>query len=88
MVPRVLRTRPWPMTTAVAPFIDDSRPMEEEATPYYNPKRFYPTRLGEVLNDRYQVATKFGYGTGSTVWLARDLFQSVTIYTIATFSLT
>ena len=65
------------LSTAVAPIIDESQPMKEESTPYYNPKRFYPTRLGEVVNGIYQVATKPGYGTSSTVWLARDLCQLV-----------
>jgi len=71
---RILHSHPWPLSTAVAPLIC---PIEEETTPCYDPKRFYPTRLGEVLNDRYQVATKLGYGTSSTLWLARDLFQLV-----------
>ena len=78
MIPlRVLQSRPRPLSTAVAPLIAESQPIEEEKTPYYDPKRFYPPRLGEVLNGRYQVATKLGYGTCSTVWLARDLSQLV-----------
>ncbi|KAI9830512.1 MAG: hypothetical protein M1819_005470 [Sarea resinae] len=72
---RMLQSRPWPLSTAVASVLDEAQPIEEEQTPYYDPKRFYPTRLGEILNGRYQVATKLGYGTGSTVWLARDLSQ-------------
>lgn len=74
---RILQYRPWPLSTAVAPVISESKPLEEEKSPYYDPERFYPARLGEVLNNRYQIATKLGYGTGSTVWLARDLFQLV-----------
>ena len=34
-------------------------------------------RLYEVLNNRYQVSAKLGWGTSSTVWLARDLYQYV-----------
>ncbi|PFH51083.1 hypothetical protein AMATHDRAFT_75166 [Amanita thiersii Skay4041] len=49
--------------------------LEEEKTPYYDPRYFYPARLGDVLHGRYQIVTKIGFGTGSTVWLARDLFQ-------------
>lgn len=45
--------------------------------PHYSPKHFYPMRLYEVLNDRYQVSAKLGWGTSSTVWLARDLYQYV-----------
>ncbi|KAF1843572.1 kinase-like protein [Cucurbitaria berberidis CBS 394.84] len=69
------RHRPWPPSTAVPPKIDKTGPLEEEATPYYDPRYFYPARLGEVVNQRYQLATKLGFGTSSTVWLARDLFQ-------------
>jgi serine/threonine-protein kinase SRPK3 len=47
--------------------------IEEETLPKYNVNAFYPTRLDEVLNDRYQVITKLGFGVTATVWLARDL---------------
>ncbi|KAH6614661.1 kinase-like domain-containing protein [Chaetomium sp. MPI-SDFR-AT-0129] len=47
--------------------------LEEETLPDYLPQRFYPVRIGEVLNSRYQVVGKLGYGVTSTVWLARDL---------------
>lgn len=50
--------------------------MEEEGLLEYNPDYFYPVRLGEVFNDRYQTVSKLGYGSSSTIWLARDL-QSV-----------
>ncbi|KAJ9318186.1 hypothetical protein DTO271D3_1443 [Paecilomyces variotii] len=49
--------------------------IEEEHTPHYKPQHFYPVRLHEILNDRYQIAAKIGWGTSSTVWLARDLHQ-------------
>lgn len=39
----------------------------------YHPDHFYPVRLGEVFNDRFQTVAKLGYGSSSTVWLARDL---------------
>ncbi|PGH00717.1 CMGC/SRPK protein kinase [Helicocarpus griseus UAMH5409] len=41
----------------------------------FHPARFYPVRLGDTLNGRYQLAIKLGYGSSSTVWLARDLNQ-------------
>jgi serine/threonine-protein kinase SRPK3 len=57
----------------------ESEPLEEEQnTPHYEPKSFLSAHLGErysVLNDGYQLTTRLGYGTGSTVWLARDLYQ-------------
>lgn len=46
--------------------------IEEETLPHYRPELFHPTRLGEVIKNRYQIVTKLGYGTSSTVWLARD----------------
>ncbi|KAK0390655.1 hypothetical protein NLU13_0159 [Sarocladium strictum] len=68
-----LRQRPWPPSSAVAPRLDPSIPIEEECTPNYRPDRFYPAQLGQVLNNRYQIATKLGHGANSTIWLARDL---------------
>lgn len=72
-----LKRQPWPQSTAVASQLDVREPVEEEKTPYYSPARFYPARLGEVLNSRYQLVTKLGHGSNSTVWLARDLNQFV-----------
>ena len=70
---KAIRSRPWPESTAVPTLLDKNIPVEEEKTPYYDPKRFYPARIGEIVGTRYQLATKLGYGTSSTVWLARDL---------------
>ncbi|KAK1147188.1 hypothetical protein N8T08_001927 [Aspergillus melleus] len=76
----VLKHRPWPPSTAVAPKLPVGEAIEEEHMPYHDPARFYPARLGDVLHDRYQLATKLGYGSSSTIWLARDLNQSVPHY--------
>ena len=39
----------------------------------YKPGGYHPIRLGEFLRDsRYVVLRKLGYGSYSTVWLARD----------------
>ncbi|KXS93469.1 hypothetical protein AC578_9220 [Pseudocercospora eumusae] len=65
--------RPWTPPSAIAPRLSASQLVEEEKTPYYRPERFYPVQLGQVLHGRYQIATKLGYGSSSTVWLARDL---------------
>ncbi|KAE8352712.1 kinase-like protein [Aspergillus coremiiformis] len=71
----ILKYRPWPPSPAVAPRLDANQRFEEENTPYYDPARFYPARLGSILNGRYQIVTKIGYGSSSTIWLARDLNQ-------------
>lgn len=47
--------------------------IEEELAPGYRPDDFYPVRLGEVFNARYQVVAKLGCGVASTAWLCRDL---------------
>ncbi|RAL00799.1 kinase-like protein [Aspergillus ibericus CBS 121593] len=47
--------------------------IEEETLPTYQPEKYYPVRQGEVLQNRYQVLAKLGYGVTSTVWLGRDL---------------
>ena len=49
-----------------------AKPLEEETLPKYNPNAFYPMRLGETLNNRYNVVAKLGFGMTATVWLARD----------------
>ncbi|PIG79102.1 protein kinase domain protein [Aspergillus arachidicola] len=47
--------------------------IDEEISPVYNSKYFYPAKPGEVLANRYQTLVKVGWGVSSTVWLARDL---------------
>ncbi|KAI9698963.1 MAG: hypothetical protein M1836_003152 [Candelina mexicana] len=53
--------------------------IEEEAhgTTLKDTYRYYPVRIGDVIQKKYQVLGKLGYGLGSTVWLAnkfRKLF--------------
>jgi hypothetical protein len=39
----------------------------------YRPGRYHPVNLGDTFKDsRYRVIRKLGYGSYSTVWLARD----------------
>ena len=71
----VLKHSPWPPSPAVAPRLDSLQPVEEEKTPYYQRSQFYPAHFGQILHERYQIATKLGYGSSSTVWLARDLHR-------------
>ena len=50
--------------------------LEEEENPDYDSRRFYPVRVGEVVQ-KYQTISKLGWGTGSTVWLAKDIDRFV-----------
>ncbi|KAJ3834283.1 hypothetical protein EV361DRAFT_911423 [Lentinula raphanica] len=52
---------------------------EEENWAWYTPYYFYPVSIGDVLDSKYQVLLKLGYGTTSTIWLCRDL-QSALIH--------
>ena len=53
--------------------IPTAQAIEEETIPGYVAAQYYPTRIGEVFKDRYQVISKLGFGASSTVWLARDM---------------
>ncbi|KAL0959526.1 hypothetical protein HGRIS_011239 [Hohenbuehelia grisea] len=64
-----LRTHP----TTGFKLIDPSVKVEEEGLEWYSPTRFYPVSLGQVLNSKYQVLVKLGFGSCSTAWLCRDL---------------
>lgn len=43
-------------------------------------ERYYPVQIGQVLDSRYQICGKVGYGIASTVWLARDLQWARFVY--------
>jgi hypothetical protein len=53
--------------------IKQSQILEEERFEGFKKGRYYPVNIGEVLGSKYQVLGKLGFGTTSTVWLARDL---------------
>lgn len=38
----------------------------------YRPGGFHPIQIGDTLRERYHIAHKLGYGSFSTIWLARD----------------
>ncbi len=50
--------------------------LDEERNPDYDPRRFYPARIGDIIQ-KYQIVSKLGWGTGSTVWLAQDMNRFV-----------
>ncbi|RKK86225.1 hypothetical protein BFJ69_g1176 [Fusarium oxysporum] len=53
--------------------IDENVKVEEEEIAGYDTSRFYPVRIGEVFQGRYEAVTKLGFGSSSTIWLAQDL---------------
>lgn len=53
--------------------IEPSLLVEEEKLPTYDRTSYYPVNIGDVVGGHYQVVAKLGYGSTSTVWLARDL---------------
>ena len=56
------------------PLFYGAKKFEEESMPAYDLGLFYPVRIGEVFQKRYQVLRKMGYGANSTVWMCRDLW--------------
>lgn len=50
-----------------------SEKVEEETIPGYVANPYCSVRIGQILRERYQIVGKLGFGTASTVWLARDL---------------
>ncbi|GLA47330.1 hypothetical protein AnigIFM63604_001528 [Aspergillus niger] len=59
--------------------IQPNEKMEEEELPDYEARRFYPVRLGEIYQNRYQVVAKLGFGSSATTWLSRDLTEKATM---------
>ncbi|KAJ5109140.1 protein kinase domain protein [Penicillium angulare] len=53
--------------------VPPSEVLEEEQFERFKQGQYYPANIGEVLASRYQIIGKLGFGTTSTVWLARDL---------------
>lgn len=51
--------------------------IEEETLPRYQAQDYYPVRIKEVMDRKYQVISKLGFGRSSTVWLAQDITRYV-----------
>ncbi|RAL01113.1 protein kinase [Aspergillus ibericus CBS 121593] len=47
--------------------------VDEEICPSYGLKKYYPAEPGQVLDNRYQILVKVGWGSSSTTWFARDI---------------
>ncbi|KAG7152481.1 Serine/threonine-protein kinase SRPK like [Verticillium longisporum] len=67
------------------PLVSDSILLEEEHLDEYKAGQYYPANIGDVYDERYQVLGKLGFGSTSTVWLARNLqehqYVALKIYT-------
>lgn len=55
-----------------------SRSMSSSTTPFEEERemgfeKFYPMTLGEVINEKYKVVAKLGFGSASTIWCCRNL---------------
>ncbi|KFZ14896.1 hypothetical protein V501_02997 [Pseudogymnoascus sp. VKM F-4519 (FW-2642)] len=70
---RCISSRVTMQTNAVAHLLPADTLLEEERNPDYDPKRFYSARIGDTLQGKYQIISKLGSGTGSTVWLAEEM---------------
>ena len=49
---------------------------EVETLTYYQSGGYHPIKIGDQLNERYCVVHKLGYGSFSTIWIARDKMLS------------
>lgn len=63
----------WQLPPNSGPPIPDQELVDEEVCPDYNSASFYPAKPGEVLAKKLQLLVKIGWGSQSTVWLARDI---------------
>ncbi|CAI7631859.1 unnamed protein product [Penicillium palitans] len=69
-----LRTKPLHLPPTDPTFaIPSHAVIDEERCPSYTPQDYYTARPGETLGNNYQLLAKIGWGTSSTVWLARDI---------------
>ncbi|KAK4207751.1 CMGC SRPK kinase [Rhypophila decipiens] len=67
------RWKPLNFPKANFPRVPADTKIDEEQIRDYVAERYYPTHIGEILRDRYQIVGKLGFGVTSTVWLARDM---------------
>ncbi|KAL3429875.1 kinase-like domain-containing protein [Aspergillus tetrazonus] len=68
-----LHSKPFQFPFQFASPVPQHELIDEEACPGYNPKHVYPAKPGEILANHYQLLVKIGWGTRSTIWLAKDI---------------
>ncbi|KAJ0419522.1 kinase domain protein [Aspergillus carlsbadensis] len=81
---KALRRDPSPAMRFPTSGFETVHPLEvldEERFEKFKQGQYYPANIGDVLSSKYQIVDKLGFGTTSTVWLARDLegYQYVTL---------
>ncbi|KAE8407007.1 protein kinase [Aspergillus pseudonomiae] len=62
------------------PLLDSMDKVEEEKLAWHSHDNFFPVKIGDVFQSKYQVVGKIGYGGYSTVWLCRDLEYREHVY--------
>ncbi|CAG8279482.1 unnamed protein product [Penicillium salamii] len=78
---------PWPVIVLPNNGFDivEEPVVEEEESEGFSTGDYYPVVIGDVLDSRYQVVGKLGFGVSSTVWLARDMrnhrYVALKVYT-------
>ncbi|KGO65109.1 hypothetical protein PITC_013680 [Penicillium italicum] len=64
----------------------DQKVEEEQMPNFLQEFHYFPVIIGNILLSRYQVVSKLGWGTSSTVWLVRDLekndYMALKVYTL------
>ncbi|RAH71116.1 kinase domain protein [Aspergillus aculeatinus CBS 121060] len=73
---KTLRRTPSPPICFPTSGFETVRPSEvldEERFENFKQGKYYPANIGDVLHAKYQIIGELGFGTTSTVWLARDL---------------
>lgn len=72
-------SKPLRFPTTGFDLVPSSEKLEEERFDNFATGNYYPVFIGEVFRSRYQVVGKLGFGSTSTVWLARDLLYAETL---------
>lgn len=68
------RSPPRELPTDVTPeVLPADQLLDEEGFSWYDPDKWYPVRIGDIIKSKFQVLVKLGFGSVSTVWLCRDL---------------
>lgn len=65
------------LLAAMAPhYLDEDDPDNCEPMEDYRPGGYHPIKASEILNDRFKIIRKLGWGMYSTVWMGEDIGTS------------